>query len=177
MSPIQGRKFAKQTFANGGFRIRLVGEPCFFCGGVLLHKKSLGPAKTQNLKIMKLGFHPHTKPTCPRGGSLNCRQRRHKCSLNRSGRKSDVRPRRIASPRHPLQGSTTPHRFCRGAALSAADEAPQSASPTLARPQRMRRAYAAAAKKNGPIRVSQWVRLAHALTCRSSSAPLSHPLG
>ena len=42
-----------------------------FVGGIL-RKKSLGhPAKAQNLKILKLGFHPHTKPTCPRGGSLN----------------------------------------------------------------------------------------------------------
>ena len=39
-------------------------------------KKSLGhPAKAQNLNIIKLGFRPHTKLTCPRGGSLNCRLR------------------------------------------------------------------------------------------------------
>ena len=45
-----------------------------FLGGVLLHRKSLGhPAKAQNLEILKLGFHPHAKPTCPGGGSLNCR--------------------------------------------------------------------------------------------------------
>ena len=44
-----------------------------FGGGVLLHKKSLGPAKVRDLKIAKLGFHPHAKPTCPGGGSLNCR--------------------------------------------------------------------------------------------------------
>ena len=36
--------------------------------------ESKGP-QTQNLKIIKLGLHPHTKPTCPRGGFLNCRGR------------------------------------------------------------------------------------------------------
>ena len=48
-------------------------EPCLFwvC---FCTKKSIGhPAKAQNLKLIKLGFHPHTKPTCQRGGSLNCR--------------------------------------------------------------------------------------------------------
>ena len=31
-----------------------------------LFAKSNG-AETQNLTIIKLGLHPHTKPTCPRG--------------------------------------------------------------------------------------------------------------
>ena len=64
----------KTALCKWGVSNQAGGEPCLFAGWVLLHKKSLGhPAKAQNLKSIKLGFHPQTKPTCPRGGSLNCR--------------------------------------------------------------------------------------------------------
>ena len=40
---------------------------CFLLGG---KRASLGhPAKAQTFKIISLGFHPNTKPACPRGGS------------------------------------------------------------------------------------------------------------
>ena len=45
---------------------------CRFCWGVLLHRESLGcPAEAQHLKVIKLRFRPHAKPTSPRGGSPN----------------------------------------------------------------------------------------------------------
>ena len=54
-------KWGVSNYAGGGL--------AFFVGGVLLHKKRLShPAKAQNLNIIKLGFHPHTKPTCPKRG-------------------------------------------------------------------------------------------------------------
>ena len=87
--PHGDRKFAR------GFKI---GWGVFFLG-VLLHKKSLGhPAKAKNLRLRKLGFHPHTKPTCPRGGSLSCR-----------GKTSAVAPAGTTSDRQSRRGRRKHH--------------------------------------------------------------------
>ena len=65
----------RKSLQIGGFNLGWGGLASFFWGG-LLHKRSLRhPAKAQNLHITELGLHPHTKPSCPRGGSLNCRAR------------------------------------------------------------------------------------------------------
>ena len=44
---------------------------------------------TQTKGVFKLGLHPRTKPTCPRGGSLNCRSYAlligHHCDARRAG--------------------------------------------------------------------------------------------
>ena len=49
------------------------GSLAFVWGGAPAQKEPRSSCKGPNLKIIKLGFHPRTKPTCPRGGSLNCR--------------------------------------------------------------------------------------------------------
>ena len=56
----------------GGFNLGLGSGalPFLLLGGCFCTETSLGhPAKGQRLKHIKLGFHPHTKPACPRGGS------------------------------------------------------------------------------------------------------------
>ena len=47
------------------------------------HKKSEYKSCCLFKKVIKLGFHPHTTPTCPRGGSLNCRQEPGYCAVLR----------------------------------------------------------------------------------------------
>ena len=61
------RKLAKAPFANGGSN--QAEEPCLFFVGCSCTKRATAILQRPD----KLGFHPHRKPTRPRGGSLNCR--------------------------------------------------------------------------------------------------------
>ena len=45
----------------------------FFGGGGAPAQKEPRSSCSAKPKKTKIGFHPHAKPTCPRGGSLNCR--------------------------------------------------------------------------------------------------------
>ena len=68
------RTLPSGPFANGGVQIRPGGALPFF-GAVLLHKKNLGhPAQKERPEtfetIIKLGFHPHARPTRPKRGLL-----------------------------------------------------------------------------------------------------------
>ena len=76
MSKWYRRKFAKPPFAKGVFQIRLGGSLASFWRGCSCTKRaSVILQMPKTLKILKLGSHPHTKPTSPRGGFLNCRYR------------------------------------------------------------------------------------------------------
>ena len=58
----------------GCFKLGWGGSLVFFCwGGAPAQKEPRSSCKGPKPQSLKLGFHPHTTPTCPRGGSLNCR--------------------------------------------------------------------------------------------------------